>query len=60
MIALASVLVKPTLTVASAAWGILLVEEEYAVAAVTAVALLVLVVAGVLSAARGNGAEGRP
>lgn len=58
MIALASVLIKPTLAVASAAWGVLLVEGEYAVAAVTAVALLVLVVAGVRTARRGNGAEG--
>jgi hypothetical protein len=59
VIALASVLVKPTVAVASAAWGILLVEGEYAVAAVTTVALLVLVVAGVRAAARGKGAEGR-
>lgn len=60
MIALAPVLLKPTLAVAAAAWGVLLVEGELAAAAIGAV-LLLLVIAGLhRSANRGNGAEGLP
>lgn len=60
MIPLAPLLLKPTLTVAAAAWGVLLIEGELAAAAVGAL-VLVLGCAGLhRSANRGNGAEGPP